>query len=73
MPKAKLKYNHQGPCNEGLVNVRFDNLEHSYRALQIWHKNLNQEDIAHDPHEPEKGDHVRGKPHGQKLNKGIPL
>jgi hypothetical protein len=55
------------------VNVRFDSLEKSYRALQIWHKNLNQEDIAHDPHEPEKGDHVRGKPHGQELNKGIPL
>jgi hypothetical protein len=45
----------------------------SYRSNHIGHNEADQEDVADDEEKAEKSDHVRRKPHGQKLDEGIPL
>ena len=77
MPRAKLKYNHHGPCNLSCLaearNLGFSGLAHPYWTDHVGHEDFNEKHVEHDEHEPEKGHHVGCDPHGQELDEGIPL
>lgn len=70
-PSGALKYlvNSPLPIKHRVRNRKRD----THGSHHIWHKNLNDKDIGHDPHEPKKGHHVGGHPHRHNFDEGIPL
>ena len=50
-----------------------DRICSTYRSQEVRHEDHNQEDVSHNPHESQQGNHVGGNPHGQEFHEGIPL